>query len=406
MRRPHLPRPRMVMLPNGLTLANLFCGIYAIVLAARGDLSYAGGLIILGGVFDAMDGRIARATGTGSRFGEELDSLVDAISFGLAPALLMYFAVLNNKDGWDWVFVFLYTAFATMRLARFNVEQAGRAKQYFHGLPSPAAGITLASYYWFSQTSIYNHTIIGNWPWTNMVRVLMVVLGFLMISNVPYLAWPTFSVKTLRGFLGLVAFIGLGVGLVFLPKEFFFPVGLFYVLGFLAIAAVRGLFDRKPIFRGSSIHETASEYGDGMDDFDDDDVSPYLEDDDDIEYDVPVSRPATSAATPFANRAPAPVGRSTAPVSRPVPPASRPAHPGSRPVSPVAPPGAPAGAAAGADAGAPESSADAQRKRRRRRRSRGGRGRDGGGNTGGTTDGAPDSGPPMSDHDSHQDAPE
>ena len=400
MRRPHLPRPRMVMLPNGMTLANLFCGIYAIVQAARGDFSFAGGLIILGGVFDAMDGRIARATGTGSRFGEELDSLVDAISFGLAPALLMYFAVLNTKDGFDWVFVFLYTAFATMRLARFNVEQAGRAKQYFHGLPSPAAGITLASYYWFSQTPIYNHTVIGNWPWTNMVRVLMVVLGFLMISNVPYLAWPTFSVKTLRGLLGLVAFIGLGVGLVFLPKEFFFPVGLFYVLGFLAIAAVRGLFDRKPIFRSTSALETTSAYDDEIDDFDDDDVSPYL-DDDDIEYDAPVSRPASSTATPSPNRSTPPIGRPHAPVPRSVPTTSRPVQQ-SRPVSPAAG----AGATSGVAEGAPESSADAQRKRRRRRRSRGGRGRDGGANTGGTTDSAPDSGPPVSDHDSHQDSAE
>ena len=395
MRRPHFPRPRMVMLPNGMTLANLFCGIYAIVQAARGDYSFAGGLIILGGVFDAMDGRIARATGTGSRFGEELDSLVDAISFGLAPALLMYFAVLNSKDGFDWVFVFLYTAFATMRLARFNVEQAGRAKQYFHGLPSPAAGITLASYYWFSQTSIYTHTIIGNWPWTNMVRVLMVVLGFLMISNVPYLAWPTFSVKTLRGFLGLVAFIGLGVGLVFLPKEFFFPVGLFYVLGFLAIAAVRGLFDRKPIFRSNNTHDIASAYDEGIEDFDDDDISPYLEEDDDIEYDVPASRSAPSAQAPFVSRAPVAMGRSNAPPARAAPPASRPVH-APRPTSPVV----------AAGEGAPEPSAEAQRKRRRRRRSRGGRGRDTGGNPEGTTDRAPDSGPPATDHDTHQDAAE
>ena len=230
-----------------------------------------------------------------------------------------------------------------------------------------------------------------------MVRVLMVVLAFLMVSNVPYLAWPTFSVKTLRGFLGLVAFIGLGVGLVFLPKEFFFPVGLFYVLGFLAIAAVRGLFDLRPIFRTNSTHETASAYDDGIDDFDDDDVSPYLEDDDDIEYDMPVSRPPTSRPAPNVSRASSPVSRSAAPLPRPVPPASRPVHP-SRPASPVAP--------AGATEGSPESDADAQHKRRRRRRSRGGRGRDAGGNTGGTTDGAPDSGRPVSDHDSHQDSAE
>ena len=114
----------------------------------------------LGGVADALDGRVARATGTGSRFGEELDSLVDAISFGLAPAMIMYFAVLNTRTAGTGCFVFIFTSCAVMRLARFNVEQAGRKKTHFHGLPSPAAGMTLATYYWFSQTPLYNQTVI------------------------------------------------------------------------------------------------------------------------------------------------------------------------------------------------------------------------------------------------------
>ena len=114
----------------------------------------------LGGVADSLDGRVARATGTGSRFGEELDSLVDAISFGLAPALIMYFAAARRPTGLDWLLVFIFTSCAVMRLARFNVEQAGRAKTHFHGLPSPAAGMTLATYYWFSQTPLYNQTVI------------------------------------------------------------------------------------------------------------------------------------------------------------------------------------------------------------------------------------------------------
>ena len=153
-------RRAVVLLPNGFTLFNLFCGIYAIVLAIRGDFASAPTFIVLGGVADALDGRVARATGTGSRFGEELDSLVDAISFGLAPALIMYFAVLPNDGNWDWLLVFIFTSCAVMRLARFNVEQAGRTKTHFHGLPSPAAGMTLATYYWFSQTPLYNQTVI------------------------------------------------------------------------------------------------------------------------------------------------------------------------------------------------------------------------------------------------------
>src|SRR5205823_7331786 len=151
----------VVLFPSGLTLANLFFGVFAIVTASRGDYTRAGWYVVFGGIADAFDGRVARATNTGGRFGEELDSLVDAITFGLAPALIMYFAVLN-RNGWDWIFSFLFTACAVIRLARFNVEQAGRAKKYFHGLPSPAAGMTLATYYWFSQTSLYNQTILGD----------------------------------------------------------------------------------------------------------------------------------------------------------------------------------------------------------------------------------------------------
>lgn len=243
MQRPRLPRPSMVMLPNGVTLLNLFFGIFAIVAAARGDFGRAVLYVLIGAIADAIDGRVARATRTGTRFGEELDSLVDAISFGLAPAMIMYFAVLH-KDGWDWLFVFGFTACAVIRLARFNVEQAGRAKTHFHGLPSPAAGGVLASYYWFSQTSLYTETAIGGLPWHILLRYLMAGLAFLMVSDVPYPAWPTFSLRTVRGALGLLGFLALAIGLVFLPREFFFPVGIGYVVLGVASAVMNGLLDR------------------------------------------------------------------------------------------------------------------------------------------------------------------
>lgn len=262
MRPPRLPRPSMVMLPNGFTLLNLFFGVFAIVAASRGDHAKAVWYILIGGMADAMDGRVARATGTGSRFGEELDSLVDAISFGLAPALIMYFAVLKT-EGWDWIFVFLFAACAVMRLARFNVEQAGRAKRYFRGLPSPAAGGVLATYYWFSQTPLYQETAIGDLPWHTMVRFMMAGLGFLMISNVPYAAWPTFSTKTLRGVIGLVLFVGLAVGLFLLPKEFFFPVGMTYVISGVLAAVVKGLLDRQGPFDDlGDQHDAGADYDD------------------------------------------------------------------------------------------------------------------------------------------------
>jgi CDP-diacylglycerol--serine O-phosphatidyltransferase len=243
---PERQRRAVLALPNGFTLASLFFGIFAIVTAARGtpdDQTRAAWYIVIAAVADALDGRVARATRTASRFGEELDSLVDAISFGLAPALLMYFAVLRH-DGWDWVLVFLFCSCAVLRLARFNVMQAGRPKRHFIGLPSPAAGGTLASYYWFSQTDLYSQTFLATWPWHFMLRFLMLGLGVLMISNVPYPAWPTFSVRTVRGVVGLVAFIGMILGLIVIPQEFVFPLGVIYVLYGVVRVAVLGLVER------------------------------------------------------------------------------------------------------------------------------------------------------------------
>src|SRR5690242_12690556 len=239
--RPRVRRPTIrravVYLPNGFTLFNLFCGIYAIVLAARQDFGKAALFVFIGGISDALDGRVARATGSGSRMGEELDSLVDAISFGFAPAMIMYFAVLNTEN-WQWLFVFLYTACAVLRLARFNVEQAGRAKTYFHGLPSPAAGLTLATYYWFSQTPLYNQTIIlftdnktlSELPWHTMLPGLMGLLAVLMVSNVPYPAVPIVGWKTWRQLTASVVLIVAIVLSFFRPRQFFFPALLAYVL--------------------------------------------------------------------------------------------------------------------------------------------------------------------------------
>jgi CDP-diacylglycerol--serine O-phosphatidyltransferase len=230
-------RRAVVLLPNGLTLFNLFCGIYAIIVAIRGDFAAAPAFIVLGGIADTLDGRVARATGTGSRFGEELDSLVDAISFGFAPAVIMYLE-LPNHGTWEWLLVFIFTSCAVMRLARFNVEQAGRKKTHFHGLPSPAAGLTLATYYWFSQTPLYNQTVIlftdsktlSDLPWHTILRGLMAMLAALMISDVPYPAIPSVGFRSIRQLLGSLVVGGSIVLLVARHEEFIFPALLAYVL--------------------------------------------------------------------------------------------------------------------------------------------------------------------------------
>jgi CDP-diacylglycerol--serine O-phosphatidyltransferase len=242
---PRRMRRAVVILPSGLTLANLFCGIFAIVSASRGEFDFAGLLIVLGGVADALDGRVARATGSGSRFGSELDSLVDIITFGVAPALIMYFAVLN-REGWEWLIAFLYVTCAAIRLARFNVEQAGRAKRYFHGLPSPAAGMTLATYYWFSQSTLYNETILADLPWHFWLRFLMLALAFLMISNVSYPAVPTIGYKKLSQIIGTLVVVGSIVGMIVLRKQFYFPALVIYVLYGVGKTVFFGLIGKKP----------------------------------------------------------------------------------------------------------------------------------------------------------------
>lgn len=246
LRRPTRPSMRraVILFPSGLTLFNLFFGIFAIITASRGDFYRAGVYVLLGGICDALDGRVARATNAGSQFGEELDSLVDAISFGLAPAMIMYFAVLD-RDGWQWVFVFAFAACAVLRLARFNIEQAGTAKTYFSGLPSPAAGCTLASYYWFSHSWLYNYGAIGNLPWQEMLRFLMAALAALMISPIPYPVFPRTGWRSKRALAGTVLLLTSATLFLTNRLEFFFPLCLLYVAWGPLRWLISGLFERR-----------------------------------------------------------------------------------------------------------------------------------------------------------------
>jgi CDP-diacylglycerol--serine O-phosphatidyltransferase len=246
MRRPGRPNMRRAVLlfPSGFTLGNLFFGVFAIIAASRGDFRGAGVWVLWGGICDALDGRVARATNAGSQFGEELDSLVDAITFGLAPGMIMYYAVLNH-DGWDWVWVFLFAAAAVLRLARFNIEQAGTAKTYFQGLPSPAAGFTLASYYWFSQSWLYSYGAIDNLPWHVLLRYLMVALAILMVSNVPYPVFPRAGFRSIRSLGASLLVVGALILLATGKLEYFFPLALVYVAWGLVRGVFFSLFERR-----------------------------------------------------------------------------------------------------------------------------------------------------------------
>lgn len=244
MRRPRLQQG-VIILPSALTLGNLFFGVWAIVSAASGDFMRAGWLIVFAGIFDTLDGRIARATQTGSRFGEELDSLVDAISFGVAPGLIMYHLFLAESGSWGWVAVFFYVTAAVIRLARFNVEQAGHAKLAFHGLPSPSAGMTLATFYPFSQTDFFQ-TYLSHWRWPELMIGLMLVIAFLMMSHVLYPVVPKIGVRTRKHILNGL-FLGTMIVLaITVPRLFFFPA----LIGYLAYGVLKstlvGFLERMP----------------------------------------------------------------------------------------------------------------------------------------------------------------
>jgi CDP-diacylglycerol--serine O-phosphatidyltransferase len=267
MRRPAFRRPNVrragPWLPNGFTLANLGFGIFAIISASHGNFETAVRCIVFGGVCDLFDGAVARATGTGSQLGEQLDSLVDAISFGLAPAMIVYYGVLPQQ-GWGWLPVFMYVASAVFRLARFNVTQAGASKTYFIGLPSPAAGGTLATYYWFSQTRLYQDTRIVDLPWQEIMPGLMLLLAAMMSSTVPFPSWPKVGVRSWRGVAGLVGVLAIVIGGIFFTKYFFFLFGIGYLTYGLGRALLLSLFEwpgDRPRRRGDDYVDPLESYG-------------------------------------------------------------------------------------------------------------------------------------------------
>lgn len=278
MKRPMTPvRPRLqrgvIILPSALTLGNLFFGIWAVVSAARGDFERAAWLVVIAAIADTIDGRVARATKTGSRFGEELDSLVDAISFGVAPALVIYF--LFPDDGrWGWIAGFFYSACAVIRLARFNVEQAGHAKVAFHGLPSPTAGMALATFYPFSRTEFFAQYLAA-WKWPELITGLMIVLGLLMMSHVLYPVVPKFGFRTMRGVLTGVLMITAIALAIAAPSLFFFPACMLYITyGVLKSIAI-GFFERMPDEDPLLDEEEGDEAGAELRDIDYRELSPW-----------------------------------------------------------------------------------------------------------------------------------
>lgn len=205
-------RPRrkgIYVLPNLITLAALFGGFYAIVMAMNGQFGLAATGIFVAMVLDGMDGRVARLTHTQSAFGEQMDSLSDMVSFGAAPALVAYVWALQPLGKAGWFAAFVYCACAALRLARFNVNTAVVDKRYFQGLPSPAAAALVAGFVWLGSAVVESRQEVplfsqliaafggqrvtrGDFSWLMFVATLFA--GLSMVTNTPY-----YSFKELGG---------------------------------------------------------------------------------------------------------------------------------------------------------------------------------------------------------------
>jgi CDP-diacylglycerol--serine O-phosphatidyltransferase len=233
---PSSPRPKrrirqgVFILPSALTIGSVFCAFYAIVQAYRGRFETAGTFIIVAAILDTLDGRIARLTRTATDFGRELDSLADAISFGLAPALTIYFFALKDLNRAGWLLAFLYITCGIIRLARFNVLAIAGHRKHFVGLPIPAAASFFALL-----------LLLDTPPDSVLFPIGALVMAYLMVSTIPYPAFKDLELKTMRPTFTLLAIV-----LLFLVVAFHPAISLFVLLCvYLLAGPVLLLLDRR-----------------------------------------------------------------------------------------------------------------------------------------------------------------
>jgi len=200
-------RPRrkgIYILPNLFTLAALFGGFYAIVMAMNGRFEQSVYGIFCAMVLDSLDGRVARMTNTQSTFGEQMDSLSDMVSFGAAPALIMYEWALKGLGKWGWFAAFVYCAAAALRLARFNTNLAVVDKRFFQGVPSPAAAALVMGLIWVLDDAGYKG--VSQDPQLSWLAFgFMLYAGLTMVTNAPFYSFKDVSFKRSVPFITIVA---------------------------------------------------------------------------------------------------------------------------------------------------------------------------------------------------------
>ena len=222
-------RKGIYLLPNLFTTAALFSGFYAVVSGMNGKFEIAAIAIFVAMILDGLDGRVARLTNTQSKFGAEYDSLADMVSFGVAPALVMFSWALSGLGKLGWAAAFIYLACAALRLARFNTQIDTADKNYFSGLASPAAAAVVAGIVWVS----FDEGWVGGQLPTELAviaGIITAVTGFLMILNVPYHSFKGLDLKGRVPFVVMIAVIIL-FGLVMSdPPRILLATALVYAL--------------------------------------------------------------------------------------------------------------------------------------------------------------------------------
>ncbi|MEE4350312.1 MAG: phosphatidylcholine/phosphatidylserine synthase [Pacificimonas sp.] len=230
--------PIRALIPNAITVAALCAGLTAVRLAIEGNFALAGLAVVLAGVLDAMDGRVARMMKGATRFGAELDSLSDNAAFGVAPALIIYFFILNELPRFGWIIALAFAVCAALRLARFNAQldmedQPHKRHGFLTGVPAPVgAGLTLTPlylYFWLEPLSYnINEPLLG----AGFAAVVTGLSAFLMVSNVPTFSWKLMSPK--RG-LRIAALVFVAVYFTALITEPYMTLAMTSVLYVLTI---------------------------------------------------------------------------------------------------------------------------------------------------------------------------
>lgn len=215
------------VVPSLFTVLNMFCGLMSIIHASRGEYDMAAWLIILAAVFDSLDGIMARITKSSSWFGVQFDSLSDVVSFGAAPAFLVYQVHLYTFGGPGIILSSMLMIFGGLRLARFNVQLMGYDKEYFKGLPIPSQAVTVAAYI---LTYYQETTGLSGLP-RNLLAPFIVVLSFLMVSSITYDTIPTLDRRSIRKHpVRFAVFVAAVTAIVVTKGEVIFPVMVFFII--------------------------------------------------------------------------------------------------------------------------------------------------------------------------------